>query len=101
MFHRIGTKFGTIDKRDDVVLHTNAAQLFDKHITKNIYRVKDKDELRLYLAGGLIPNDDIERGQYVIKYSDYVLGTAIVTSGGLKSRFPRSKRTQTIRLGEF
>jgi len=101
LFHRIGTKFGTIDKRDNVVLHTNAAQILDKHITKNIYLVKDKDELRLYLAGGLIPNDDIERGQYVIKYNDYVLGTAIVTSGGIKSRFPRSKRTQAIRLGEF
>jgi len=101
LFHRIGTKFGTIDKRDDIVLHTNAAQILDKHITKNIYQVKDKDELRHYLAGGLIVNDSIELGQYVIKYNDYVLGTAIVTSGGIKSRFPRSKRTQTIRLGEF
>jgi len=101
LFHRIGTKFGTIDKRDDIVLHTNAAQILDKHITKNIYEVKNKDELRLYLAGGLIPKDNIDRGQYVIKYNDYVLGTAIVTSGGIKSRFPRSKRTQTIRLGEF
>jgi len=101
LFHRIGTKFGTIDKRDHIVLHTNAAQILDKHITKNIYKVKDKDELRLYLAGGLIPNDDIERGQVVVKYNDYVLGTAIVTSGGIKSRFPRSKRTQAIRLGDF
>jgi 16S rRNA (cytosine1407-C5)-methyltransferase len=101
LFHRIGTKFGTIDKRGDIVLHTNAAQILDKHITKNIYRVKDKDELRLYLAGGLIPNDDIDRDQIVVKYNDYVLGTAIVTGGGIKSRFPRSKRTQTIRLGKF
>jgi 16S rRNA (cytosine1407-C5)-methyltransferase len=101
LFHRIGIKFGTIDKRDNIVFHTNAAQILDKHITKNIYPVKDKNELRLYLAGGLIPNDDIGRGQYVIKYNDYVLGTAIVTAGGIKSRFPRSKRTQTIRLGKF
>jgi len=83
------------------VLHTNAAQILDKHITKNIYQVKDRDELRIYLAGGLIPKTEMERGQYVIKYNDYVLGTAIVTSGGIKSRFPRSKRTQAIRLGEF
>jgi 16S rRNA (cytosine1407-C5)-methyltransferase len=101
LFHRIGTKFGTVDKRDNIVFHTNAAQILDKHITKNIYKVKDKNELRLYLAGGLIPNNDIERGQVVVKYNDYVLGTAIVTGGGIKSRFPRSKRTQTIRLGEF
>jgi hypothetical protein len=36
LFHRIGTKFGTIDKREDIVLHTNATQIIDKHITKNI-----------------------------------------------------------------
>ena len=101
LFHRIGTKFGTIDKNDDIVLHTNAAQILDKHITKNVYQVKDREELRIYLAGGLILNDEIERGQYVVKYNDYVLGTAVVVDGGVKSRFPRSKRTQTIRLGEF
>lgn len=101
LFHRIGIKFGTIDKRDHIVLHTNAAQLLDKHINKNIYYIKNKDELRLYLAGGLIPKDNIKAGQIVVKYNDYVLGTAIVTSGGIKSRFPRSKRTQAIKLGEF
>ena len=101
LFHRTGTKFGSIDKRDNMVLHSNAAQILDKHITKNIYNVRDIDELRLYLAGGLINNDDIEQGQYVIKYSNYVLGTAVVTSKGIKSRFPRSKRTQSIRLGKF
>jgi len=101
LFHRIGTKFGTVDNRDNIVLHTNAAQLLDNHITRNIYSVKDREELRIYLAGGLFNNDEIERGQYVVKYNDYVIGTAIVTSGGIKSRFPRSKRTQTIRLGEF
>ncbi|MGD8307127.1 MAG: RsmB/NOP family class I SAM-dependent RNA methyltransferase [Ignavibacteria bacterium] len=101
LFHRIGTKFGTIDKRDNIVLHSNAAQILDKNITRNIYFVKNKEELRIYLAGGLILDAGMERGQYVIKYNDYVLGTAIVTRGGIKSRFPRSKRTQAIRLGNF
>jgi 16S rRNA (cytosine1407-C5)-methyltransferase len=101
LFHRIGTKLGTIDKRGEFVLHTNAAQILHKHITKNIYHVKDKDELRIYLAGGLIVNAEMEKGQYVVKYNDYLLGTAVVLSGGIKSRFPRSKRTQAIRLGEF
>ena len=101
LFHRIGTKFGRIDSRDNIVLHSNAAQILAKHITRNIYSVKNRDELRTYLAGGLIINNEIERGQYVIKYNDYVLGTAVVTSGGIKSRFPRSKRTQAIRLGNF
>ena len=101
LFHRIGTKFGTIDKRDDIVLHTNAAQILDSHITRNIYQVKNKDELRIYLAGQLINNDILERGQYVVKYNKYVLGTAVVSGGGIKSRFPRSKRTQIIKLGTF
>ncbi len=101
IFHRIGTKFGTIDNKGNLVLHTHAAQILKAHITKNIYQVKDKEELRIYLAGGLIPNKEREPGQLVVKYNDYVLGTAVVTSGGIKSRFPRSKRTQKIRLGEF
>lgn len=101
LYHRIGTKFGTIDNKDNIVLHSNAAQILGDHITKNIYLVKDREELRIYLGGGLIVNNEIPQGQYVIKYNDYVLGTAIVTSGGIKSRFPRSKRTQSIRLGEF
>ena len=101
LFHRIGTKFGRIDNKDNIVLHSNAAQILDKHITKNVYLVKDQEELRIYLAGGLIINDEIERGQYVVKYNDYVLGTAVVISRGIKSRFPRSKRTQKIKLGEF
>ena len=101
IFHRIGTKFGAIDNKDNLVLHTHAAQILNAHITKNIYQVKDKEELRIYLAGGLILNKELETGQLVIKYDDYVLGTAVVTSGGIKSRFPRSKRTQRIRLGKF
>ena len=101
LFHRIGTKFGTINKHDEIVLHTNAAQILDPYITRNIYKVKDKEELRIYLAGQVINNNSIERGQYVVKYNDYVLGTAVVSIGGVKSRFPRSKRTQKIRLGNF
>jgi len=58
-------------------------------------------ELQLYLAGGIIKNNENKQGQYIVKYNDYVLGTAVAVTGGIKSRFPRSKRTQTIRLGEF
>ena len=101
LFHRTGTKFGSVGKHDSIVLHSNAAQILDKFISKNIYTVRDIDELRIYLAGGLINNDEVGRGQYVVKYNDYVLGTAVVTSRGIKSRFPRSKRTQSIRLGTF
>ncbi len=101
LFHRIGTKFGTIDKRDELILHTNASQILEPYITKSIYHVRNEDELRIYLAGQLIKNDMTEVGQYVVKYNDYVLGTAVVSSTGVKSRFPRSKRTQKIKLGKF
>jgi len=100
LFHRIGTKFGTIDKNRNIVLHSHAAQLLANHITKNIYEISDIEEARTYLNGGLILNDSIPPGQYAVKYDGIILGTGIVIQGGLKSRFPRSKRTQRISLGK-
>jgi NOL1/NOP2/fmu family ribosome biogenesis protein len=37
--------------------------------------------------------------QCVIKYKNYILGTAVETKAGIKSRFPRAKRTQEIYTG--
>jgi len=101
LFHRIGTKFGTIDKNNRIVLHSHAAQVFEKDITKNIYEITDLDELKTYITGGLILNDSIEPGQYAVKYEGVIMGTGVVIQGGLKSRFPRSKRTQKIRVKDI
>jgi 16S rRNA (cytosine1407-C5)-methyltransferase len=98
LFQRVGTKFGTIDKNGKIVLHSLAAQMLQKHITKNIYEIQDLNELRLYLMGALIVNDDLLPGQYAVRFNDYILGTGVVIRGGLKSRYPRSSRTQTIRI---
>lgn len=98
LFHRVGTKFGMIDKNGNIVLHSFAAQILQGFITKNIYGLKTLDELRLYLMGALIPADQLSAGQYVIRFNNYVLGTGVVIKGGLKSRYPRSSRTQTIRI---
>ncbi len=98
LFHRVGTKFGMIDKNGKIVLHSFAAQILQGFITKNIYDLKTLDELRLYLMGALIPNDQLSQGQYVIRFNNYILGTGVVIKGGLKSRYPRSSRTQTIRI---
>jgi 16S rRNA (cytosine1407-C5)-methyltransferase len=98
LFHRVGTKFGMIDKNGNIVLHSFAAQILQDSITKNIYDLKTLDELRLYLMGALIPTDQLSPGQYVIRFNNYVLGTGVVIKGGLKSRYPRSSRTQTIRI---
>jgi 16S rRNA (cytosine1407-C5)-methyltransferase len=97
-FHRIGTKFGMIDKNGNIVFHSFAAQILQKHISKNIYRIRDLDELRLYLMGALIPMKNFPTGQYAISFNDYILGTGVVIKAGLKSRYPRSSRTQTIRI---
>ncbi|MDH3269174.1 MAG: RsmB/NOP family class I SAM-dependent RNA methyltransferase [Ignavibacteria bacterium] len=98
LFHRVGTKFGMIDKNGNIVLHSFAAQILQDFISKNIYDLKSLDELRLYLMGALIPTDQLSPGQYVIRFNNYVLGTGVVIKGGLKSRYPRSSRTQTIRI---
>jgi len=95
-FQRIGTKLGIIDKNGRLVLHTQAAQVFQKYISKNIYQIENQDELKKYLEGGIIKKEIAIEGQCVIKYKDFVLGTAVVTKAGIKSRFPRAKRTQEI-----
>lgn len=95
-FQRIGTKLGTIDKNNKLVLHTQAAQVFQEYIERNIYVIENQDELRRYLEGGIIKSDTGIKGQCVIKYKDYILGSAVVTGSGIKSRFPRAKRTQEI-----
>ena len=98
LFHRVGTKFGMIDKNGNISLHSFAAQILQDSITKNIYKIKSLDELKLYLMGALIPVNDLSPGQYAIKFNDFILGTGVVIKNGLKSRYPRSSRTQTIRI---
>jgi 16S rRNA (cytosine1407-C5)-methyltransferase len=95
-YERLGTRFGTIDKHNSIVLHTQAAHTFQKLINKNIYTITAKDELKKYLEGGTIKIDPPFRGQGVVVYDGALLGTASFSNDGIKSRFPRSKRTQEI-----
>jgi 16S rRNA (cytosine1407-C5)-methyltransferase len=94
LFNRIGLKFGTLDRKDRITFNSQAAQVLEKHITKFIYGIKNDEELLNYLTGWMIKDIDIPTGQYVVKYNNWVLGTAIKIKEGLKSRFPRTKRTQ-------
>ena len=96
LFERIGTKFGSIDKFGEIILHTNAAQVLQQGITKKIFLIENTGQLKKYLEGGTIKHEGTELGQCIIKYKDFFLGTAVVTKEGIKSRFPRSKRTQEI-----
>ncbi len=98
LFERIGTRFGVIDKRGEITLHTLAAQILQKHISKNIVEFDSREDLKKYLEGGIVKKETSVSGQCVIKFRNSILGTAVTTEGGIKSRFPRAKRTHEIHL---
>lgn len=94
-FERVGTRFGIMDKNDELTFHTQSAQVFRKFITKNIYQIENAEDFKTYVEGGVIKKD-IAPGQYVMEYRGNMLGTAIVTEQGIKSRFPKAKRSQAL-----
>lgn len=96
VFERIGTKFGLIDRNGEIILHTQAAQVLQNFFTKNVYYIAEAEEIKRYLLGGVFKNKSNISGQCVISLNNEILGSAVVTSAGVKSRFPRAKRTQDI-----
>jgi 16S rRNA (cytosine1407-C5)-methyltransferase len=96
MFERIGTKFGMIDKNDNLILHTQAAEVLQNEIHQNIIELDSNDQLKKYLDGGTIKKEFPFKGQAVVKFRNKILGTGGISVEGLKSRYPRSKRTQEI-----
>ncbi len=96
MFNRIGSKFGSIDKNKIVQIHTIAAQILGNYFNQNIVELEDKKELEVYLKGGTIKKNFGNEGQKIVKYNNQILGTAVLSSEGLKSQFPRALRTQEI-----
>jgi len=98
IFARAGLKLGKLDKHGNIVLHTLAAQALQKHITKNIIELTEKEHLKNYLSGGTIRSmTEIEpKGRKVVRYNDNMIGGAIATKDGLKSQFPRALRTAEI-----
>ncbi|MCS7052302.1 MAG: RsmB/NOP family class I SAM-dependent RNA methyltransferase [Ignavibacterium sp.] len=98
IFNRIGLKLGSVDNRNNLALHSNAGQILSEYITKKIYHLKNYDELEKYISGSKLQVDELEFGQYLIMYENYPLGTATKSNDGLKSQFPKTKRTQKIEL---
>lgn len=96
LFERIGTRFGSINKDNKMILNTQTAHVLSNHISKNIFEIKCPGELKSYLEGGIIKTASTQKGQRVIKYGNYILGIGVFTNAGLKSQFPRSRRTQEI-----
>jgi len=97
-FNRIGTKFGTFDKNKEIIFHTQAAQVLADTISGSIYDITSMEELKSYLQGGIIKKESGLKGQTVIRFNGVILGTAVIGDSGIKSRFPRAKRTQEIFL---
>jgi 16S rRNA (cytosine1407-C5)-methyltransferase len=98
IFNRVGIKFGTFDNKDKITLHSNGAQVLSEFITKRIVNLNTIEDLEKYISGSKIEADNLDYGQYLVKYNNYILGTAIKSKDGLKSRFPKTKRTQKIEL---
>jgi len=98
IFERIGTRFGTINKDNKIIINTQAAQVLANHISKNIIELKNSNELKSYFEGGTIKTTFAQKGQSVVKYENYILGAGVFTEAGLKSQFPRSRRTQEMFL---
>jgi len=96
MFERVGTKFGTIDKYGNLILHTQAAEILEHEIHSGIIELEERDDLKKYLEGGTIKKEYQRKGQCVLKFRGHVLGSGVISSDGLKSRYPRSKRTMEI-----
>jgi NOL1/NOP2/fmu family ribosome biogenesis protein len=98
IFARAGLKLGKLDKHGNIVLHTLASQLLQKHITQNIVELNSREHLAIYLNGGTIKSmTDIEpKGRKVVSYDGDMIGGAIATKDGLKSQFPRALRTAEI-----
>lgn len=103
-FNRIGARLGTIDKRGMLQLNSLAAQVFGEAITQNIVELENRTELDIYFSGGTIKKhfwnipSGKTGGQRVVKFGDYILGTAAASKEGLKSQFPRAFRMQEIKI---
>lgn len=96
LFNRIGSKFAAVDRNDRPHFKSIAARVFSDYVTDNFVEIDDVNDLISYLSGGTIRKDITSGGQKIVKYKDYYLGTGIATERGLKSQFPRSKRTQEM-----
>ena len=95
-FERIGTRFGVIGRNGQITLHTQAAQILSGDISRRVFELEGTDEVKKYLEGGILKKSGVEQGQCAVKYKGSVIGTGVVTANGLKSRFPRARRTQEI-----
>ena len=89
MFTRIGSKLGSIDKRNFMQLHTLGAQTLGSFASENIVSLEDKNELEIYFGGRIVKRSFGNPGQKIVRFKDYILGTGVASKDGLKSQFPQ------------
>jgi 16S rRNA (cytosine1407-C5)-methyltransferase len=95
-FTRIGIQLGIIDKNDTAHLYTFGAQHLGNKITKKIYTLTAENQIKDYLNGNIVKTGEQLSGQYVVKFNDYILGTAVGVNNGLKNQYPKSSRIHEI-----
>ncbi|NUN08332.1 MAG: NOL1/NOP2/sun family putative RNA methylase [Ignavibacteriaceae bacterium] len=95
---KAGSKLGAEDKYGNFILSSAAAQFFGSSITKNIIEINNLHDLTVYMQGLSFKVPEEFKGYRAVKYKGFVLGTAAVSEGKAKSRFPRSFRTQRIQF---
>jgi 16S rRNA (cytosine1407-C5)-methyltransferase len=98
IFLRIGTKFGSIDKNGRCYLNSIAIQTLAPYITNNLVELQTDEQLKTYMTGGVIKSITNLLGSQIVKYKNYFLGTAVGTTEGLKSQYPRALRAHEVLL---
>jgi len=98
IFLRIGTKFGSIDKNGRCYLNSIAIQTLAPYITNNLVELQTDEQLKTYMTGGVIKSITNLLSSQIVKYKNYFLGTAVGTTEGLKSQYPRALRAHEVLL---
>ncbi len=96
LYERIGSRFGTVDRNNLITLHSQAAQVLQKRITKNIITLNTLEEVKKYINGGNLHPEQVCKGQAAVQFKNEIIGTAVFSSGSMKSRFPKARRMQEI-----
>lgn len=95
-YNKVGLKLGSLDKYGNFILSSISAQLLTDYIKENILDLTAPEALQEYMSGGTVRGEFLQKGQAAVRFRGKIIGTATVTEQGLKSRFPRTLRTQKM-----
>jgi len=96
LFNRIGIPFAKYDKSMRAILHSNAAMILSNKIKKNFFELGNEKDLQTYLNGGIIRTEENYKGAFAVKWKDYIVGVGLGIGDGIKSQFPKIKRSSEI-----